>query len=94
MDLTQRYTIDKDEITYRIIDGEAVILNTDNGYYYSLNEVGTQIWDDINKGKSVGEIISFLKREYRVPEKQLKNDILDLMEDLKKEKIIDVIKSK
>ena len=74
MDLNQGYTIDNDKITYRIIDGEAVILNVDNGYYYSLNEVGTRVWENINKGKSLEEIISLLKKEYQVPEKQLRSD--------------------
>lgn len=37
------YRIDKDNVTHRILDGEAVILNLDSGDYYSLNEVGTKI---------------------------------------------------
>lgn len=36
MNLTPHYRIDKDKVTYRVIGGEAAILNLDNGYYYSL----------------------------------------------------------
>ena len=88
MDLTQNYTIDKDKITYRIIDGEAVILNLDNGYYYSLNEVGTRIWESLNKQKALAKILDSLKEEYRLPEKQLESDILGLVKDLQKEELI------
>ena len=35
MKLEQKYVIDKDKISWRILDGEAVILNVDNGFYYS-----------------------------------------------------------
>lgn len=90
MELTQRYAIDKDKASYRIIDGEAVILNLDNGYYYSLNEAGTGIWESINSKKSLSEILNFLKKKYRLPEKQLKADLMELVKDLKKEELINL----
>lgn len=89
MDITQRYKIDKDNITYRIIDNEAVILNLDNGYYYSLNEVGTRIWQMIEKEKKLIEILSSLNEEYQVDEKILKDDLISLVKDLEKEKLIE-----
>ena len=89
MNPSRRYTIDKDKVTYRIIDGEAVILNLDNGYYYSLNEVGTRIWESIDKQKSLSEILSLLKEECQASEKQLKNDLMELVKDLEKEKLVE-----
>lgn len=88
MDLTKNFAIDKDKITYRVIDGEAVILNLDSGYYYSLNEVGTKIWESINKEKNLSEILDFLKKEYQLSERDLKNDLLTLVKDLEKEELI------
>ncbi|MBL7196914.1 MAG: PqqD family protein [Candidatus Omnitrophica bacterium] len=88
MDLTQRYTIDKDKVTYRIIDNEAVILNLDNGYYYSLNEVGTRIWEAIDKQKSLDQVLSLLNEEYQLPERQLRSDLMGLVKDLEKEELI------
>ena len=89
MDLTQKYTIDKDKVTYRVIDNEAVILNLDNGYYYSLNGVGTEIWRGIDKGKNLNEILDSFKEEYQLPERQVKNDLLELVKDLEKEKLVE-----
>ncbi|MBL7198360.1 MAG: PqqD family protein [Candidatus Omnitrophica bacterium] len=88
MDLTQKFSIDKDNVTYRIIDGEAVILNLDDGNYYSLNEVGTKIWEAINRQKSLGKILSLLEEKYQLPEKRLKSDLMRLVKDLKKEELI------
>ncbi|MDP2939177.1 MAG: PqqD family protein [Candidatus Omnitrophota bacterium] len=88
MDLTAKYAIDKDKLTYRIIDAEAVILNLDNGYYYSLNETGTKIWQYINDGKNLSEILASLKAEYRIPENKLKNDLLGLVKDLERERLV------
>ena len=86
------YKINSEDITYRIIDNEAVILNLDNGYYYSLNEVGTRIWEAIDKRKNLGEILDLLKEKYHMSEKQLKDDLLALAKDLEKEEIIEKIK--
>lgn len=85
------YKINSEDAAYRIIDGEAVILNLNNGYYYSLNVVGTSIWEAIVKQKTLDEILSLLKEEYPVPELQLKNDLLELVKDLEKEKLISEI---
>ena len=94
MSLTQGYTIDKDKVTYRNIDGEAVILNLDNGHYYSLNDVGTKIWEYINNQKSLCEILDLLKEEYKVPAKKLQKDLLGLLKDLQKERLVEAIAKK
>lgn len=82
MDATQKYSIENERVVYRIIEGEAVILNLDDGCYYSLNKVGTRIWEAIDKKKTLGEIVGLLNREYQAPEKQLKKDFLTFVEDL------------
>lgn len=89
MDLSQRYTVDKDKVTYRVIDNEAVILNLDNGYYYSLNTVGTEIWENMDKKKSLIDILNFLKGKYQFSERGLKTDLMKLVRDLEKEKLIE-----
>lgn len=87
------WKIDKNRITYRIIDGEAVILNLDSGYYYSLNSVGTSIWEMINEGKKSEAILGHLEQDYSQIEKiNLKKDMIALLDDLKKEKLVDEIK--
>jgi len=52
-------TLNKD-IVWRIVDKEAVILNIDNGDYFSLNQTGTKIFLAIAEKKplvSLGEIL-------------------------------------
>jgi hypothetical protein len=42
------FTINKN-IAHEIIDGEAIIVNLENGNYYSLNKTGAEIWNFIEK---------------------------------------------
>lgn len=85
----QKYVINKREVVYRIISGEAVMLKIDNSYYYSLNEVGTKIWKWIGERRNTDEILGLLKKEYQnITEKQLKNDLFEFVKTLEKEKLI------
>jgi hypothetical protein len=64
MDGGRRYAIDTARIVSEIIDGEAVVIDLANGYYYSLDPTATAIWEAIQSGQSVPRIVSALRRRY------------------------------
>jgi hypothetical protein len=82
------YRINKSKVVHRIIGGEAVMLNLDNGYYYSLDEIGTKIWKVIDDGKSIESLIEVLLGEYEVTETQLRRDIRHLIGSLEDAQLI------
>lgn len=77
-----------DDILWKIIDDETMILNKKTGWYYSLDEVGTQIWRLFHNNKSVLETAEKISSKYSVNLKTAEKDILDLINKLKKENII------
>lgn len=89
MGAKQRYLIPADKVTDRIIEDEAVILNLDNGQYYTLNYVGTLIWKMLGKQKTLEEISAALKAEYKVDEAHLNKDIASLISNLEHESLIE-----
>ena len=66
------------DIESKIIDDEAVLLHIGTGAYFSLNEVGTYIWESFRKGHTVSEIIDFICEEYDIDRSQAKADVCDL----------------
>ena len=88
MPMDNKYAIDKRNVTYRIIDGDAVILNLDNGHYYSLNGIGTRIWEAMEKGAGLSETVGSLSEEYGVAHKEVEKDAAELVRDLEKEGLI------
>lgn len=76
-----KYTISSNSL-YQELDGEAVILNTKSGQYYSLNEVGTRIWELLSEGLSKDEIVSAITEEYEVSPEQAVRDVSELIKDL------------
>ena len=88
MDLSLKYAIDTEKVSWRVIGDELLVLNLDNGNYYDLNEVAGQVWNGIIEKKSLGEIFETLKKEYRVDEKRLESDLKKIVAELQKEKLI------
>ena len=82
------YSIDKDKVVHRLIGDEAVLLNLDNGSYYNINEVGTQIWEQMSEGKSICEIVHFIAEEYALSEERAEKDLLLFLKVLEKNALI------
>ena len=71
---------------------EKVMMNMDKGKYYALNEVGSRIWDLINKNTDVSEIIKALLEEYDVSEEECTKEVISYLEDLYNAELIEVSK--
>ena len=88
MDLTKKFSITKDKLTYKIIDGQATILNLDNGNYYTLDGAAMKIWQAVASQKNFGQILLLLIKEYQISSKKLKNDLTGFIKDMTKEGLI------
>ena len=51
------YKVNKADVVSEKFDDEVVIINLDSGNYYSLEEIGFDIWSLIENGASLGTII-------------------------------------
>jgi Coenzyme PQQ synthesis protein D (PqqD) len=66
----------------------AVLLDIEQGLCFSLNPVGTRIWEMLKDGRSVDEISDALEQEFHVPRTQLLSDISDFLEQLAKMRLV------
>ena len=66
----------------------AVLLDIEQGLCFSLNPVGTRIWQTIKDGRSVDEIADALEQEFRVPRAQLLTDISDFLKQLENMRLV------
>jgi hypothetical protein len=72
------------------VEGEAVILNLETGVYYGLNPVGAWVWETIQTPTSVAQIHERLLAEFEVESERGEQDLMALLEDLVKAKLIEV----
>ncbi len=80
----------KGEVLSRALDGETVILDLGAGRYYGLNEVGSEAWELIVAGTTVGDLRRHLLTRFDVEESTLKADLAELLAELKERALIDV----
>lgn len=70
-----------DQVCANLDDG-VIILHLHNGVYYSLNQVGTRIWNLIQKPMPVREICDIVLSEYEVESTRCERDLLELLQEL------------
>jgi hypothetical protein len=71
-----------DDIVFREVDGEAVILNLETGIYFGLDRVGTRIWRLIEEHGQLGRVLGALQAEYDAARDVLERDLLRLAGEL------------
>ena len=71
-----------DDVVFRILGDEAVILNLASGVYFGLDTVGTRMWQLMSEHGSTDKVIAAMLDEYEVEEGQLRSDLDKLVEQL------------
>ena len=71
-----------DDVVFRELDGEAVVLNLDTGIYFGLDAVGTRIWRLIEARKPLRIVLDTLIDEYEASPDRLQSDLLAFVERL------------
>ncbi len=55
-----------DNISWKQLGDKIVAVDTNNGDYYTFNEVASTIWFAVSNNKSVDEIVEIIMEEYDV----------------------------
>ena len=83
------YSLNQQTAQWRIVDGEAVIVNVESSYYYGLNRTGTMVWQLIADG--VGElddIAAGLAKEYGIDIDRARDDARVVIQHLVAEELV------
>lgn len=77
-----KYPLRATDVAYRIIDGEAILVGAKKGRIYSLNTVGSRIWEMVDGKVNVSEIIANICQIFEVEEEQARKDSLEFLQAL------------
>ena len=69
---------------------ESSILSLKNSVYYSLDPVGTRIWELLRQSRSVAEILKILLEEYDVEADRCERDLFAILAKLHQEGLIEI----
>jgi Coenzyme PQQ synthesis protein D (PqqD) len=82
------FRINTSDFVHETIDEEVVIINLDKGDYYSLVNTGTAIWNAIDQGLPVDNIIEIIFEQYEGNHSEIETSIKDFITQLQQEELI------
>jgi len=77
-----------EEVVFRNMGGEAVLLHLGTASYFGLNAVGARVWQLLGEHKSIDAILPPLLREFDVDKARLRNDVETLVAQLLEQKLL------
>lgn len=78
----ENYPVIHPELTWRLLDGEAVIVSPATGEIRVLNQVGAAIWQQLVTGSQVKDIEKAVAQQYALPPQQVEADVSAFLDDL------------
>ncbi|EAU55006.1 lasso peptide biosynthesis PqqD family chaperone [Mariprofundus ferrooxydans] len=78
------------EIVHSDMDGETVMMSVNEGSYYGLNGVGSQIWELLEQEMSVDAICTELLGHFDVEEEQCRSEVLTFLEEMATSNVIEI----
>ena len=99
MDISKRYFIKEKDLVTRCVAGETIIVPIKNkvgdlGSIYTLNEVGTMIWELIDGKKSVSKIVEAVHNTYEVKLEEAEKDTLEFINSLEQAGMVRTIENR
>ena len=78
------------EVIFQELEGEAVLLNLQNGIFFSLNPVATRMWELLSELGQAEKVLKQLLQEYDASEEQLRQDLVAFIEKLKSKGLVEI----
>lgn len=86
--MSEYYRVNAPTVVHEIMDGEVVIINMDNGSYFSIGTVGAEIWILLDGGHAVNQIVTQVAERYDHSSDQVEPDITSFLAHLSTEELV------
>jgi len=79
------------DVAFREMEGESVLLDLASGTYFRLNEVGTRLWTLLGQDGSLEKAAAALQEEYEVSPEKLQADLVGLLGQMQEKGLVRVV---
>ncbi|MBI3403215.1 MAG: PqqD family protein [Acidobacteria bacterium] len=80
-----------EDVVFRELDGEAVLLNLESGIYFGLDPVGTRIWQLVEEHRALRRVLAALLTEFDAPPADLEADLVRFVDQLRGKGLLTVV---
>lgn len=88
MNFLQAFQINTPTVVSEIFDDEVVIINMDSGSYYSLDQSGAALWQQLQQGATIAELIAGVAKAYVVNPNEITPAVQQFVAELEQEQLI------
>lgn len=81
--------VNSPRVMHERIEGEVIVIDLATGSYFSLRDVGSEIWTEIERGATEQEIVATLAVRYEASPEDIDNAVRRLVKELAGEGLID-----
>ena len=93
MDFWEAYFKRNQEVVWRALGDDCILLHLESGIYYTLNEEGRVLWEALDGKNKLAQIQSKIMEQYGVDAGTIQKDLIEIMEDLIKEDLVEYDKN-
>lgn len=80
-----------DTATFEVIDGEAVVIDTESGAYYALNDTGTTFWQMLDGEQPIEAHAANMAKAYDVDVERVIADFVELADEMVAAELVTVV---
>lgn len=84
----ERFALNSEDVAAKIIDGELIIIRLSDGTYYATDNVGACLWQLIESGLPLSDMVRSVASWYGAPDAQVEADVRTLVSELLSEHLI------
>lgn len=77
------------QVMWNVVDNEAVLLNTETGFYYGMNKTASVIWELLETPKTILEIVQEMNKRFSVDSAVLTDDVEQIIKTLTSKRLIE-----
>ncbi len=77
----------RQSLTWRVVDGEALIVDLQTGDYFSLNPIATHMWERLQAGQPPDAIAADIAGQYGIDVGAVSADVRELLAELRDAKL-------
>ncbi len=79
----------RDDVRYRIVGDEAVVIRQNAAEVLALNDVGARVLELIDGGTTMGGLVDAMFEEYDVAREDLARDVVGFVESIREAGIVE-----
>jgi coenzyme PQQ synthesis protein D (PqqD) len=83
-----RLRVNAPRVMHERIEGEVIVIDLTTGSYFSLRDVGSEIWAEIERGATEQEIVAVLEERYEASQNEIDNAVRRVVGELADEGLI------